>query len=102
VKLPADGMFGAPERLLGYECDGVVPQVSPPNTIVLAQAPLQGGWNNGEGHTAAMVIFDSGMGTVFNAATTDWARILGNPGTESYAAVSQITYNVVSRLSGLK
>jgi hypothetical protein len=100
VKLPADGMFGAPERLLGYECDGVVPQVSPPNTIVLAQAPLQGGWNNGDGHTAAMVIFDSGMGSVFNAATTDWARILGNPGTESYGAVSQITYNVVSRLSG--
>jgi hypothetical protein len=99
VQLPADGVFGAPERLLGYECDGVTPQVSPPNTIVLAQARLQGGWNNGEGHTAAMVIFDSGRGSVFNAATTDWARILGNPTTESYAAVSGITHNVVGRLS---
>jgi hypothetical protein len=99
VKLSSDGVFGAPERLLGYECDGVVPNVSPPDTKVLAEAHLQGGWNNGNGHTAAMVIFSSGRGSVFNAATTDWARILGNPATESYAAVSQITYNVISKLS---
>ncbi len=101
IQLPADKVFGAPERLLGYECDGVVPNVSPPNTIVLAKAHLQGGWNNGNGHTATMVIFESGQGTVFNAATTDWARVLGNPAAESYAAVSQITHNVISRLSGL-
>lgn len=99
VKLPSDGVFGAPQRLLGYECDGVVPNVSPANTIILATAQLQGGWNNGEGRTAAMVIFDSGRGTVFNAATTDWARLLSNPGAESYASVSRITHNVISKLS---
>jgi hypothetical protein len=99
VKLAPDKVFGAPERLLGYECDGVVPHVSPPNTIVLAKAHLQGGWNNGDGRTAAMVMFASGRGTVFNAATTDWARILGAPATQSYDVVSQITYNVVSRLT---
>lgn len=99
VKLPSNCVFGAPERLLGYECDGVVPRVSPLDTIILAQAHLQGGWNNGDGHTAAMVIFNSHRGVVFNAATTDWARVLANPVTESYAAVSQITHNVVSKLS---
>jgi hypothetical protein len=100
TNLPQDGVFGAPERLLGYECDGIVPGVSPPNVVVLAKALLQGGWNNGEGHTAAMVIFNSGRGTVFNAATTDWPRVLGDPSAESYAAVSQITRNVFNRLSG--
>jgi len=100
VKLPQSGAFGAPERLLGYECDGVVPGVSPANIVVLAQAHLQGGWNNGDGHTASMVLFNSGRGTVFNAATTDWPRVLGNPSAESYAAVSQITRNVFNRLSG--
>jgi hypothetical protein len=97
--LAAGQSFGAPERLLGYECDGVVPGVSPPGLTVLAQARLEGGWNNGDGHTASMVIFSAGRGTVFNAATTDWARVLGEPDTESYPAISRITHNVVSRLS---
>ncbi len=100
TKLSQGSVFGAAERLLGYECDGVVPGVSPSNAIVLARALLQGGWNNGEGHTASMVIFNSGHGTVFNAATTDWPRVLSNPSAESYAAVSQITRNVFNRLSG--
>jgi len=99
VDLPENRVFGAPERLLGYECDGVVPNVSPPQTTILAKALLEGGWNNGEGHTATMVIFKSGRGMVFNAATTDWARVLGNPSAESYAAVTRITRNVVTRLS---
>jgi hypothetical protein len=89
----------AARRRLGYECDGVVPGVSPSGLTVLAEARLEGGWNNGDGHTASMVIFSSGRGTIFNAATTDWARVLGEPGAESYAAISRITHNVVSRLS---
>lgn len=102
VKLPQDGIFGAAERLIGYECDGIVPNVSPENVIVLAKALLQGGWNNGDGHTSSMVTFGSGQGTVFNAATTDWARVLADPATESYDAVSQITRNILEKLSGLK
>jgi hypothetical protein len=99
VPLAADRTFGAPERLLGYECDGVVPGVSPDNLKVLAEAHLTGGWNNGDGHTAAMVIFEQGQGTVFNAGTTDWARLLADPDSPSYAAVARITRNVVEKLS---
>jgi hypothetical protein len=99
--LSAGDSFGAPERLLGYECDGVVPDVSPAGLTVLAQARLEGGWNNGDGHTASMVIFNAGRGMVFNAATTDWARVLAQPDFPSYPALSRITHNVVSRLSGL-
>jgi hypothetical protein len=99
VDLPSDGTFGAADRLLGYECDGVVPGVTPHGATVLASGRLEGGWNNGEGHTAAMVIFPSGRGTVFNAATTDWARILGDAGAESHDTVAGITRNVVNRLS---
>lgn len=102
VPLCEGGVFGAEDRLLGYECDGVVPGVSPADLQVLAECRLQGGWNNGEGHTAAMVIFESGQGVVFNAATTDWARILGSPHAASYPIVSQITRNVVGRLSSGK
>ncbi len=100
VALGLDLTFGAEDRLLGYECDGVVPGVSPANLTILASGRLEGGWNNGEGRTASMVIFDSGRGTVFNAATTDWARILGAPECDAYEAVSRITHNVVRRLSG--
>jgi len=99
VPLPGDQTFGAPERLLGYECDGVVPGISPANLNVLAEAYLTGGWNNGDGHTAAMVIFQLGQGTVFNAGTTDWARLLADPASPSYAAVARITRNVVQKLS---
>jgi hypothetical protein len=99
VPLAEDGTFGAPERLVGYECDGVVAGMSPANVTVLACAKLTGGWNNGEGHVASMVFFRSGRGRLFNAATTDWARILSTPGAESYPAVSRITSNVVTELS---
>jgi hypothetical protein len=99
VKLNPDRIFGAPERLLGYECDGIIPNVSPANLSILAQARLCGGWNNGEGHTASMVIFPSGRGAVFNAATTDWARLLADPSAPSYYAVSTITRNVISKLT---
>jgi hypothetical protein len=99
VDLRTDRTFGAPERLLGYECDGVVIGISPANLTVLAHAKLAGGWNNGEGHVASMVILRSGRGRLFNAATTDWARILSMPDAESYPAVSRITLNVVTELS---
>jgi N,N-dimethylformamidase beta subunit-like, C-terminal len=99
VPLPPDGVIGAADRLLGYECDGVVPGVTPACTKVLASGRLEGGWNNGEGHVAAMVILESRRGTLFNAATTDWARILGDPTAESHRAVAGITHNVVKRLS---
>lgn len=98
VELPPDRTIGAVDRLLGYECDGIVPGVTPSGAMVLASGRLEGGWNNGEGRTAAMVIFESRRGTVFNASTTDWARILGDPAAESHAAVARITHNVVKRL----
>lgn len=102
VDLSTHTTFGAGDRLIGYECDGVVPNVSPANLTVLANALLQGGWNNGNGNSASMVAFPSGRGAVFNAATTDWPRILGDVSGESYGAVSQITYNVVRKLSAAR
>ncbi len=100
-------VFGAAQRLIGYECDGRNP--SSPGSP-LASASLQpwrsrlerdgdefAGDGDVMGDAAAMVAFRYGNGVVFNAGTVDWPRVLaaGEP------SVERITHNVIDRLSRL-
>jgi hypothetical protein len=107
---------GTEEYLVGYECDGAVfdraaladgcPLVAsgedgtPGSFLILGVADVRAeGWGFGNGaatmgvHTGEAT---TGSGTVFNAATTDWARLLG----ERHPVVERITANVLDRLSG--
>lgn len=110
----SDGdVFGAgpDEYLIGYECDGadfdradlaagrpVTPSGqdgAPPSLTILAVGDTRpSGWGNG--NAAATMGLYSSAGTVFNAATTDWPRVLA-AGTSR--VVEQITRNVLDRLS---
>ncbi|HEX2043934.1 MAG TPA: N,N-dimethylformamidase beta subunit family domain-containing protein [Acidimicrobiales bacterium] len=108
----ADGAtFGdAPdEYLVGYECDGarfdrrvlerrgtVTPtgeDGTPPGFVILGVGDVAAsGW--GTGNRAATMGLYTDNGTVFNGATTDWPRLLGqNP------VVDRVTHNVLERLS---
>ena len=104
--------FGAApdEYILGYECDGAEfdrtdldagRPVTPtgrdgtlPEFTILAVGDLRpSGWGFGNA-AATMGLFTRG-GTVFNAATTDWVRVLT---TSRSPVVGQITRNVIERL----
>lgn len=105
--------FGASrdEYLIGYECDGAEFDRSdllagravrptgrdgtPSDFTILAVGDARpGGWGLGNG-AATMGLF-ARNGTVFNAATTDWARVLTDGRSP---AVEQITRNVLDRLA---
>jgi hypothetical protein len=91
---------------VGYETDAAdheevdgVPRVTgrdgtPADFVVLATADLRHWRGCGQGGHATMGIFRRGRGTVFNAATVNWANRLDDP------VVERITANVVDRLSG--
>ena len=102
---------GPDEYLVGYECDGadfdradleagrpVVPSGTdgtPGDFTILAVGDTRpSGW--GFGNSAATMGLYRRGGTVFNAATTDWARVL-TEGTSP--VVEQVTRNVLDRLS---
>jgi len=104
--------FGAAERLVGYECDGCKLQRTPdggvrvrhdegtpPDFEPLALAWLGPGWEDlkTDGPAAATLGLHvrPGGGTVFTAATVDWARVLA---AGRVAAVERITRNVLDRL----
>ena len=106
----------------GIECDGAPletfdtktaratlasigkPVGTPDNLKLLAVAPLSKQWNElppcerfgaGEGiHAATMCVYERN-GTVFTAATTDWAQVL-----DYDRNVDAITRNVIERLAG--
>lgn len=108
--------------LAGYECDGaplaafnvatgraqlspVAAQCGTPAGFhLLAASPLDAHWQErpqreahaaaGGIHTAAMGMFSRG-GTVFTAATTDWAQVLGSGQDER---IDRITNNVINGL----
>lgn len=100
-------VFGEQEHLVGYECDGaafdradlaagrpVVPtgeDGTPSGFTILAVGDVTG-W--GFGNAAATMGVLTRGGTVFNGATTDWARALATS-----PVVRQITRNVLDRLS---
>jgi hypothetical protein len=93
--------FGSSEALVGYECDGK----EYAEVLVLGQATLGAGWNDGSGNTAAMVEYPVVIyqgeepivkSTVLNFGTTDWARVLVSSGPNS--AIWRITNNALSYL----
>jgi hypothetical protein len=99
--ISAGDVVGAERALVGYEFDGIDPGHAPRGIVVLGRADPTA-WDVPEGTgrlwprcNAAMVRFARGRGEVFNAGTTDWARVLAQ-GDEDVVA---ITRSVVRRLS---
>ncbi|APR76146.1 Hypothetical protein A7982_01493 [Minicystis rosea] len=108
--LARDAVFGEAAALVGYECDGAVfaqgarglpvttgADCSPLDFEILATASVADweGANAGARSAATMGLYTH-RGTVFTAATTDWARVLA----EGDAAVDRITRNVLDALPG--
>jgi len=107
--------FGAPEHLVGYECDGaclafeeggrrarVAAGATPSTFTVLGIGALSASWQDlprreCAGPHAAVMGLHEDHGTVFAASTTDWARVLYQ---HRDAPVGRITKNVLDRLSG--
>ncbi|WP_250466492.1 N,N-dimethylformamidase beta subunit family domain-containing protein [Caballeronia sp. GAFFF2] len=95
--------FGAEDRLVGYEVDGVPPVAN--GFVTLADTVKLTGWD--VGGAGAMGVFKPDangspeQGEVFNGGTTDWARVLMNTSAQSHVVVDQITRNVVRRFIGL-
>jgi hypothetical protein len=110
-------VFGADERLVGYECDGALftrdsrgfpfptgEDGTPPDFVILGVGTLAGdgpaeGWQFEARETQGRVARAATMGLyarggiVFTAATTDWTRVLNANQT-----VDRITRNVLDRL----
>ncbi|HEX3560514.1 MAG TPA: N,N-dimethylformamidase beta subunit family domain-containing protein [Pyrinomonadaceae bacterium] len=114
-------VFGADERLVGYECDGALftrdsrgfpfptgEDSTPFDFVILGVGTLTDGdagdgpaegWqfeareNQGRGPRAATMGLYTRGGIVFTAATTDWTRVLNANQT-----VDRITRNVLDRL----
>lgn len=105
--------FGGDDLIVGYETDAAlfedtngVPSVTradgtpvgtdgtPLNFLVLATADCRSWGPAGRAGMATMGVFRN-RGTVFTAATTDWSHGLNG----DWNAVSQITWNVLRRLS---
>jgi hypothetical protein len=106
-----DGQVFGDDRgfpLVGYEADGAVyvrkhgvavatgEGGTPASFVILGLAELGDGWVKSATHGAAtMGVYTSvGGGIVFNAATTDWPRLLSRSGQ-----VERISRNVLERLS---
>ena len=90
--------FGATQRLIGYECDGVDDENRDAAASEIARAELQ--WNVADGSGEvfpgghASFVVRSGGGTVVHAGTVDWPRLL-----DVDESVSRITRNVIARLA---
>lgn len=105
-------VVGRDGALVGYECDGAAYELdasgrplptgrdgTPKDFEILGIAPLPGDWNFAareaiDSPRAATLGLYTANGTVFTAATTDWARLLATD-----TQVSAITRNVFTRLS---
>ncbi|GIH71906.1 N,N-dimethylformamidase beta subunit family domain-containing protein [Sphaerimonospora thailandensis] len=105
-------VVGRDNALIGYECDGAAYEIdgqgrprptgqdgTPEGFEILGIAPLPSGWNLAareplaSPHAATLGLYTA-TGTVFTAATTDWARLLTID-----SKVEAITRNVITRLS---
>lgn len=108
--LHSGDIFGAPQRLVGYECDGAAVERGPGNRLratgtdgtpsdfaVLGTARLGEGWQDRPAGPAATAVLGAytDTGTVFTAGTTDWPRVLA----QGDAAVTGVTRNVLGRLA---
>ncbi|MFE3518189.1 N,N-dimethylformamidase beta subunit family domain-containing protein [Streptomyces sp. NPDC059166] len=102
----ADGQEFA-RGALGYETDscalewtGDVPRATgtdgtPSSFVVLATADLRHWREYGQGGAATMGVFRLGAGTVFNAGTINWGKVLADD-----PVADRITRNVLDRLGG--
>jgi hypothetical protein len=94
----AGDVFGARERLIGYECDGA-PDES--DLDVAAEASIRD-WpvRDGSGEVSERARANLGVrqagGLVFTASTVDWARVL----SEGEPIVERVTRNVLDRFLG--
>ena len=100
TQLKNGDVFGAEDRLVGYEVDGLPP--TPNGFHVLGRTAVLDGWDVGGRGVLGVLerTAETGVqpGIVFNAGTTDWARVLMDPGAQSHAVVDRITSNVFERL----
>ncbi|MFJ8091893.1 N,N-dimethylformamidase beta subunit family domain-containing protein [Streptomyces griseofuscus] len=110
--LKTGDVFGREAALVGYECDGAAYELdavgrprptgqdgTPENFEILGIAPLPPDWSfparePATSPRAATLGLYTAAGTVFTAATTDWARLLATD-----PQVASITRNVITRLS---
>ncbi|NDL61099.1 hypothetical protein F7O44_28925 [Phytoactinopolyspora sp. XMNu-373] len=124
VAFEDDGTFGRGQDIVGYETDAAeytltddgIPRATghdgtPEDFAILAHADLTSWRGHGMGGYATMGIFRRN-GTVFTAATTDWANGLCSssatqddgaskcvPASDTKSAVPHTTRNVITRLS---
>jgi hypothetical protein len=95
--LRAGDVFGARERLVGYECDGA-PAASDATVLAstsIAHWPVADGSGELSKTARADMTLREAGGMVFSASTADWARVLMRSG----AAVAHITRNVLQRFT---
>ena len=87
-------VFGAADRLLGYECDGAAA-----GEHVVAAGRIDA-WNVSDGFgeinggRADLIVHEGRNATLVNVATVDWARVMQHD-----RVVARITRNVAQRLS---
>ncbi|WP_025597434.1 N,N-dimethylformamidase beta subunit family domain-containing protein [Burkholderia sp. WSM2230] len=105
TQLQRDETFGAEDRLVGYEADGIPPDWPDDAFETLAVTNRLTGWEMGG--AGAIGIFRPllrdgrrSAGEVFNVGTTDWARALADSTAKSHGVVQQITRNVIRRYTG--
>lgn len=109
TSLKEGDIVGASDALVGYEGDGAFfrksdpPPVrptgtdgTPPGFLILGTGDLSA-FGDRQGNAVATMGMYTNSGTVFNSATTDWARVLFQGETR----VVQITRNVLNRLGGV-
>ncbi len=83
------------ERLVGYEWDRVPGDQPAQGVTIVGSSPI-----NDRHHHHATIVERNGQGTVFNAGTNYWPRMLtGGGGWPRNDAVQQITRNLIDALS---
>ncbi|MEC5406229.1 N,N-dimethylformamidase beta subunit family domain-containing protein [Paraburkholderia sp. MPAMCS5] len=107
TQLRQDDTFGADDRIVGYEADGIPPDWPQDAFETLAVTNPLTGWEMGG--SGAIGIFRPVLrdgrrsaGEVFNVGTTDWARALIDTTAKSHDVVQQITRNVIRRYLGVE
>lgn len=82
------------KRLVGYEWDRVPGDQPDKGVTVLGSSPV-----GAQHHHHATIVERKGQGTVFNAGTNYWPRLLtGGGGWERNDAVQQVTRNLIQTL----
>jgi len=115
LELRRDQVIGQEDYLVGYECDGCLfsddghgnlmatgEDQSPTSFQVLGIASVDG-WSRdlgiGQDQVATMGLYVAASGAfVFNAATTDWGRVLFKGDPASRTILGTITHNVLTRM----